>query len=241
MDNNTNNSHTSHNINDYANTTNTSDFPQTSVFKDYNSRSNESKNNSRKGFKFGRPPKQVMQIIPFIVLGVVALTLISTALKNNPRANSSVLGRSNSKPQVPAVRAHQSINREFVFPIKDDKGKEVSRIKYFIESADLQDEIIVKGQTARAVQGRAFLVINLRLSNDYKQGIQINTRNYVRLSVNNKNDLLAPDLYSDPVEVQAISTKPTRIGYTIFESDKNLVLHVGEIEGAKEAINLKLQ
>ena len=72
--------------------------------------------------------------------------------------------------------------------------------------------------------------------------IKINTKDFIRLSVNNnQNEWLAPDLHNDPVEVQAISTKNTRLGFPVNESDKNLVLQVGEIEGYKQQISLSLK
>ena len=57
----------------------------------------------------------------------------------------------------------------------------------------------------------------------------------------NENELLAPDTHNDPVEIQAISTKFTRVGFIINDSDKDLVLHVGEIQGDKEKIELDLR
>jgi hypothetical protein len=43
------------------------------------------------------------------------------------------------------------------------------------------------------------------------------------------------------VEVQAISTKFTRVGFPINENDSDLKLRVGEIEGEKETIPLELK
>ena len=99
----------------------------------------------------------------------------------------------------------------------------------------------MKGQRARAVQGRNFLILNLKLTNQYTQAIEIKTSDYVRLSVNNKNEFLAPDIHNDPVAVQPISTKYTRIGFPINDSDKNLMLRIGEIKGKKETIKLSFQ
>lgn len=142
--------------------------------------------------------------------------------------------------EVAPAKATTSLNKEFTFPLKNDKGSEVSKIKYTIESAELRNEIIVKGQRARSVKGRIFLILNLKIVNDYKQKIEIQTADYVRLSINgNKEVWLAPDTHSDPVAIQAISTKYTKIGFAINESDKDILLRIGEINGQKEELPIK--
>src|SRR3989344_3040507 len=133
-----------------------------------------------------------------------------------------------------------NFNKEFLFPLKNDKGEEVAKLKYLIEKAELRDEIVVKGQRAKAIKGRTFLILNLKIANEFNQSIEIKSRDYVRLSVNgNKDEWLAPDIHNAPVEVQAISTKYTRIGFPINDTDHDLVIRVGEINGDKEEIALK--
>lgn len=139
---------------------------------------------------------------------------------------------------APAI-ATANLNKEFSFPLLDEKGKEVARVKYEITSSELRDEIVVKGQRATSVKGRFFLIFNIKIVNNYNKAIQINTRDYIRLIVNNnEGDLLAPDIHNDPVEVQAASTKFTRVGYAINESDKDLKIRIGELNGQKETVEL---
>lgn len=183
-------------------------------------------------FKFPVSPK----IIP-IVVGILFIGGILLFIKNTQTTQATP--SSADKPNAPIAKKKQVLNKEFKFPIKDANDKELSKIKYAIEAASLQDEILVKGQRARAVKGRTFLIIDLKITNTYKQGIQINSRDYVRLTSNNNSDeLVAADIHNDPVEVQAISTKTTRIGFPINETDKDLELQVGEINGKKETVKL---
>ena len=145
----------------------------------------------------------------------------------------------NEKYEVAGAKAVNDLNKEFSFPLKNENSEKVSDIKYLIESAELRDEIIVKGQRATSIKGRTFLILTLKISNEYKNPIEINTKDYIRLSVNgNKDEWLAPDIHNDPVEVQAISTIYTRVGFPINESDKDLVLRVGEIDEDKEEVQL---
>lgn len=175
----------------------------------------------------------------FLFLIAIALLIFSFYLGKSLNQNST--SYKDDRPLPSATKARQILNKEFEFPLKDAKGNAISKIKYGIESAELQDSIIVKGQRARAVKGRTFLILNLKISNNFTQGIEINSRDYVRLSINSSKELIAADIHNDPVAIQAISTKFTRLGFPINDSDKNLMLRIGEIKGKKETINLNFQ
>lgn len=176
-------------------------------------------------------------ILPVILILVVfaAIYLITRSFTGN---SSSVLSDSDQRVSIKKAKAQQIINKEFLFSLKDSKGKEVSKIKYFIQDAQLQDEIVVKGQRATAVRGRTFLIVYLKITNDYSSDISLKTRDYMRLMVNGSAEKLAPDIHNDPVEIQAISTKYTRLGFPVNDTDKNLILQVGEISGNKQNIKL---
>lgn len=171
------------------------------------------------------------------ILGVIVF--IAVVILSRSNQNTIANQASNEKPVAPVAKATQEINKVFNFPIRNSDGKIVKTLKFEILSANLQDEILVKGQRARAVKGRTFIILNLKITNSFEQGIQISSRDYVRLIVNNnKKELVAADIHNDPVEVQAISTKTTRLGFPINETDKNLEIQVGEINGKKETIKL---
>ncbi len=181
-----------------------------------------------------RLPKRTLYIF-LIVLG--GLILIRFLFTGKPSSQSSKAETEDIKP----AKAVQSIDREFKFPLKDS-GEDVSDIKFFIDDAELREEIVVQGQKAVAVPGRIFLIVTIKISNSYEQAITMNTRDYVRLIVDgNQEEKLAPDIHNDPVEIQAISTKQTRLGFAIDDNDKPLSLQVGEIEGDKETIELDLR
>lgn len=178
--------------------------------------------------------KKFMMLIAFVVIIVGVLgTLLFVG-----RPTVITLGTQDARPAPTTSKAKQDINKNFQFPIRDDKGKEVSKFSYEVVSAELYDSIIVKGQKANAIKGRTFFILNLKIVNTNNQPININTRDYLRLSVNNSSELTAPDIHNDPVEAQAISTKYTRVGVAINDTDKNLVLYVGEITGKKESIRI---
>lgn len=193
-----------------------------------------------------RQLKQFFKKSPFLpatifgVFVIIALVLIVRAVSGNSE-KATVRLTDNGKVQIQKPLATQEINKEFNFPLKDASGKEVSKLSYVIQKASLQNQIIVKGQRASTVDGRTFLIINMKITNDYNKNITMNVRDYVRLTVNNSTEKLAPEIHNDPVEIQGISTKYTRVGFVIDETDSNLSLQVGELNGPKESIKLSVK
>lgn len=194
------------------------------------------KKNFLSNIKLPQFKKPLSSKIVFIGIGIILLVGVIWLFQTG---NGNSTTNANDKPFAPVALKTQEIKKELNFPIKDENGKILSKMQYEVQRANIQDEILVKGQRARAVEGRVFLIIDIKITNSYKQGLQINSKDYMRLIVNgNKKELVAADIHNDPVEVQAISTKTTRIGFPINETDRDLVLQVGEINGKKELITL---
>lgn len=179
--------------------------------------------------------------IPLVVIVILLVIGIVTMIRNANSGSASIAGAADNRIELEEAIDTQNINKTFSFPLKDASGKEVSKIKLTLEKAELRDEIIVKGQKATSVKGRTFLILPIKIQNDFNQRVEINVRDYIRLIINNNtNERLAPDIHNDPVEVQAISTKATRVGFPINDTDKALTLQIGEINGDKENIKLDL-
>ena len=174
--------------------------------------------------------------IGFVIVVVVAVAFVVRSLRGSEASQTQT---TNSEPIViqPPL-AQTPIDQTFEFPLLDSEGTEVSKIQYVVETAELRDEIVIRGQKARSVEGRLFLIVSLRITNNYDQGLEINSRDYLRLSINGGAEKHAPSIHNDPVEVQAISTKQTRLGFSVNDTDTNLMLHVGEIKGEKQDIPL---
>src|SRR3989344_293657 len=159
---------------------------------------------------------------------------------------AKLLGKTNtidsaqaSRITVAGAKSQALINRDFIFPVKDAKGKKVTDIKFFLENVELRDEIIVQGKRATAIEGRSFMILTFKITTDYTRGLEINSRDYFRLVVNGvESDLLAPDIHNDPVIVQPVSTKYTRVGWPVYDTDSSHSLFVGEIEGEKTKVEL---
>lgn len=176
------------------------------------------------------------------VYASLAILLIVTFLSGRyfSKGSESFLSSGDVRENAPLPIATQTLNKNFEFPLLDTSGEEVSRISYFVQSANLQDAFIYQGKLAKAVKGRTFLIFNLKITNPYSKTIEINAKDYIRVKLNGKDEQLASEIHNDPVEIQADSTKYTRIGLPINDVDKNIVLLVGELSGKKEIVNLNL-
>lgn len=181
------------------------------------------------------------KILLAAILGLVLVGAIfwgGTIILGLTKGQLSIL--SDNRIKLPDAKAVTTLNKEKQFPIKNEKGEELAKIKFVVENAELRDQLVVKGKKATAVKGRTFLVVNLKITNNFNKAIEINTRDYIRLSVNgNDSEWLAADMHNDPVAIQASSTKYTRLAFPINESDKNLKLRFGELNGEKDTIDLK--
>lgn len=187
--------------------------------------------------RFQHNNRKFKKIIPIAILFIaVGITILISA--RALRASTQTTTQ-DARVQIKGPKASTTINKEFSFPLLDAKGKEITRVTYLVESAELRDEIIVKGTRATAIQGRTFLIISIKITNNFDKALQINARDYIRLAINGESEeLLAADIHNDPVQVQPISVKTTRLGFPINDTDKNITLKVGEIKGDKEDINL---
>ncbi len=188
----------------------------------------------------GRNGNKFKNYLPIVIVAIVALgaiffvgKFITSAIANS-HANSV-----DNRVELKGPRAKMTVNKTFEFPLKDDKGKTIATLKFLLGDAELRDEIILQGQKAVAVKGRTYLITTIKLTNSSDKFIQMKVRNYVRLNVNgNKDEWLAAEIHNDPVEVQPESTKQTRLGFPINDTDKDLILRVGDLEGKKESIPL---
>src|SRR3990167_2512588 len=178
-----------------------------------------------------------------IIAGIVLIITLTFLVGRNfvPQTTLGDLTGADDRTEAPAPIATQVLNKKFGFPLFDEKGKEVSEITYFVQSANLQDAFIYQGKRATAVKGRTFLIFNLKITNPYTKTIEINAKDYIRIKLNNSSEQLAPEIHNDPVQLQANSTKYTRIGLPINDNDKNIVILIGELRGNKETIKLDLK
>lgn len=210
------------------------------IFKNFE---NPFKNLKSPNFKLPRFNKKLLIRLALPVFVVLAFVLGAIGISRNFNTTTANPIGGNQAVVVPDAVAKIDLNRNFTFPLRDADDKQVGDFNYIIENAELRKQIIVKGQRATAVEGRIFLIINLKITNNLAQEMELPSRAYLRVIVNNNNELLAADIHNDPVEVLGKSTKYTRLGLAINEEDaeKTIKLLVGEIEGEKQTVELNFK
>lgn len=171
------------------------------------------------------------------VVAIIGLLAMTGKTKADPSTSSGI--SASESQEIAGPIAVTQIDKSFSVPIRDSQGEEVSQLNFRIESAEKRNEILVKGQKAVAVDGREFLILNLKIDNSYQQGVDIHTADFFRLTVNGVTDeKYAPTIHSDAVNVPPISTKVSRVGFPINVDDENITLQVGDIESEKQTFSL---
>lgn len=186
-----------------------------------------------------RTKKIILVAVPtLIILALSTYGILSLRDKNTAVADTMV--STTDEFAVADAKKAQDIQRDFEFSIKNTEAEEVGKMKYTIEKVEIRDEIIVKGQKATSIPGRTFLVLTIKITNNLDYRLQINTRDYVRLAINDTEERLEFTIHNDPVEIGAISTRPTRLAIPIDDANQKLTLYVGEITGEKQAVDISL-
>jgi hypothetical protein len=190
---------------------------------------------------FTRNIRGLKKWLPISIVIVAVLATLGLAGWTVKKALQFKSDSSDPRAIVSGAKASNEVNKDFGFPVNDSSGKEITRLKFKLQNAELRDEIIVNGKRATSVKGRTFLILTLKITNDSDNSLQIHVSDYFRLTVNGQNgEFMAPEIHSDPVLVQSISTKSTRVGFPINDTDKDKVLWVGEIKGEKQRVDLSI-
>lgn len=167
-------------------------------------------------------------------LGAILLFVVVRGILTSPRSQNT--------QDTQSANAIASARIDKAIPVVVSGEDEDAELTLLVENMELRNEIVIQGQKASSVDGRLFLVLNLKLVNPLESSVEVNTRDYLRISVGNgTEEWLAPDIHNDPVLVQAISTRPTRLAIPVDASVREFVLQTGEITGEKERQEIKLQ
>lgn len=145
-----------------------------------------------------------------------------------------------STPKPAAESQKYPLNKIFTFPVTDSQGNKLADIEYKIGEYELTNQVTVNNiYKAIVTSDKQILVFNVELTNDKDMAVNIMAGDYLRLTKNGEDKLIAPDIDSDPVEVRPQSTKNTKLGFTLFKTDKNVSVQIGEFGGEKETIEIR--
>lgn len=181
-------------------------------------------------------------VILAVVIVIFATIFVINFTRNHKQTAALAANTSTATSrQIEAPVSFETLNKTFQFPLRDKNNVQISTFTYTILDAELTDEIVINGQKYHPIEGKTFLVLDLQITNNYTQSVTMQPRDFVRVTTNNSEERLAPDIYNDPVDVQAISTKPTKLALAIDTNSKDIKLQVGEIMGNKTTIPLTIK
>jgi hypothetical protein len=141
--------------------------------------------------------KMIKSLFPIVL---IVLLVAAGVYATRSFTQDSAKASESKKIVVADALKVKAINKTLTFPLIGDDKKEIGTFQFVVDSAEIRDEIVIQGQKANSVDGRTFLIVKMQFKNQLTQGLQINSRDYVRLSMNgNTNELLAPDIHNDPV------------------------------------------
>lgn len=185
----------------------------------------------------------IFRFIPkvfLVTLGIGFLAVTAFSLGRFSVTRKGENSRTNNQVQTALVNQKKEINKELSFDLKaKDSKAQPEKIKFELVSAEILEEILVKGEKVKAAGGRGFLIFTLKITNEGKHTLQVNSRDFIRLSSSLKEEWLAPEIHSDPVEVQALATKYTRVGFSTNLNEKTFKVRIGEIDGEKTDFELR--
>ena len=131
------------------------------------------------------------------------------------------------------------INKKFSIAIRSSDGKETGQA-LVVNVASLQrtERILYKGKPLVSREGKDFIVINIEIENSTNNRLTVRPVDFFRLVADNGKNY-APDIQTDPVKVEPLSSKNTRTIYIVTDGRKNLKFLIGEIKGEnKETVEV---
>lgn len=131
------------------------------------------------------------------------------------------------------------INKKFSIAIRSGDGKETGQqLVVNVPSMQRTDRIIYKGKPLVAREGKDFIIINIEIENSTNNRLTVRPVDFFRL-VGAEGKNYAPDIQTDPVKVEPLSSKNTRTIYIVGDDQKNLKFMIGEIKGSnKETVEV---
>lgn len=180
------------------------------------------------------------RVLSYFILGAVIFVLgILLFIFLNSRAETGESAQVNAASQSSEPLYSQQLDNSLTIAIPNTEDEQ--SLTYQIEEVEVTESITVQGKLAEAVAGRKFVIFNLKIVNPSNRSIQLQARDFIRISTDGGEEWIAPEIHNDPVEVQAISTKYTRVGTPVDDEVNQITVQLGEIEKEKQVFELSLQ
>jgi len=181
--------------------------------------------NKRKGIIIGI-------LVLVIVGGIILKTKSNTSNKN---VMSSVANQEDSTENKSLAEVDLNVGYSFV--AKDAQGNSAKEVNFVITKAEKNKEVLIQGKPANAKGDKAFLVLHIEIDNPETKKLYLTPVDLLRL-IGEDEKKFAPDIHSEVVEIQPISTKITRVGFVILADQQSFLLQIGELNGDKQNLEI---
>ncbi len=174
----------------------------------------------------------------FYVFMAILLMIASIYLLFIYKANKgAVLSATVSSSRLDEPTARQEIHKSFQINVRGNEEK----ILYTIQKAELRKSLIINNAQPTANEGNIFLVLYLKLVNDTRNQLQVNTDKTIFLRVNNKINALSPDITENIVSIPPLYFTYSRVVFVVKETERNFLVEIQTGDTTKESLPLQLK
>src|SRR3990167_5580311 len=175
---------------------------------------------------FNKKTKLVLGLVVAAIAFLLLANFVAKAVGNKPSSNNG--------PAISVDKTFQSTGRT-----KDGRLTD-GTLPIKITTAEITDNILVKGQKATTRNGKLFLLVYLEIENKYQVALYSKPVDLLRL-VRTDGKRIAPSVSQGDVEIRPLSVKRTNVAFVIDAKEKNFTIEVGEVKGNKEAIQINFK
>ncbi len=112
-----------------------------------------------------------------------------------------------------------------------------NKVKFTIVSAELQNEIKVKGEPRKAPDGKTFLMMRFELNNETTKRLSFISPDYIRL-VGEGDKKYSPDFHNGVVVLDPLSVRNDLNSFVVDAKQKKFTFLIGELDKTKEKIEI---
>lgn len=139
-------------------------------------------------------------------------------------------------PAKPA-KATAEINKSFNFEAIVVQGKGTEEVVFTVASAELKDQIKVKGEPRGVSKGDQYLLLRLEIENETTDKLALTPSDFIRL-LDEEDKKYAPDFHNAVVIIDPLSVRKDLVSFIVDAKLKSFKLLVGELEEEKETVEI---
>lgn len=183
-----------------------------------------------------RKLKKIFSSKLFKVIVIIAIVLAGYKIIVQPKVTQKKVLVQQPLPPKPA-KATTEVNKSFEFPAAVVGGKGTEDVTFTIASAELKDEIQVKGELKKANKGSQFLLLRLEIENETTEKLALTPTDYIRL-VREGEKKFSPDFHNATVIIDPLSVRRDLVSFIVDNETKSFKFLVGELEEEKETVEV---